>query len=90
MRLRFTAVSIIMCIAVSLFGSVPADNPIPPDSRFRTGRLPNGLTYYIQINDLPRGQMHFVLVQKPERSPFKRGPDIAFGYEGRSRPAGSP
>ena len=70
MRLRFTAVSIIMCIAVSLFGSVPADNPIPPDSRFRTGRLPNGLTYYIQINDLPRGQMHFVLVQKPEKEPF--------------------
>jgi len=40
------------------------------DSRFRTGQLSNGLTYYIRINDLPKGQMHFLLVQKPDRTPF--------------------
>ncbi|HRW95559.1 MAG TPA: hypothetical protein P5167_06920 [Bacteroidales bacterium] len=40
------------------------------ESRFRTGQLPNGLTYYIQFNDLPKGQMHFSLVQKPDRNPF--------------------
>ncbi|MDD3105731.1 MAG: hypothetical protein PHZ01_06500, partial [Bacteroidales bacterium] len=40
------------------------------DGRFRTGQLPNGLTYYIRLNDLPKGQMHFLLVQKPDRNPF--------------------
>ncbi|HHV40053.1 MAG: hypothetical protein RBR62_04065 [Bacteroidales bacterium] len=43
---------------------------VSQDSRFRTGRLPNGLMYYIQENDLPVGQMHFALVQKPIRKPF--------------------
>ncbi len=48
----------------------PSASSVLRDSRFRTGQLPNGLTYYIRINDLPKGQMHFLLVQKPDRIPF--------------------
>ncbi|NLA16281.1 MAG: insulinase family protein [Bacteroidales bacterium] len=45
---------------------------VPLDGNFRTGQLANGLTYFIQVNDLPKGQMHFALVQKPVRKPFYR------------------
>ena len=48
----------------------PSASAVHRDSRFRTGQLPNGLTYYIRINDLPKGQMHFLLVQKPDRTPL--------------------
>ncbi|MDY0240383.1 MAG: hypothetical protein RBR31_07315, partial [Bacteroidales bacterium] len=58
-----------------LFSAAASASPSPvsavfQDGRFRTGQLPNGLTYYIRLNDLPKGQMHFLLVQKPDRNPF--------------------
>lgn len=38
--------------------------PLPLDSAVRVGKLPNGLTYYIQHNDYPKGQADFYIAQK--------------------------
>lgn len=38
--------------------------PLPIDSAVRIGRLPNGLTYYIRHNALPRQRADFYLAQK--------------------------
>jgi zinc protease len=37
---------------------------IPADPNLRTGKLPNGQTYYIRHNHLPKGRADFYLVQK--------------------------
>lgn len=38
--------------------------PAPVDSCVRTGKLPNGLTYYIRHNEFPKGQVDFHIAQK--------------------------
>lgn len=37
---------------------------LPMDSAIRYGRLPNGLTYYIRHNDLPKDRANFYIAQK--------------------------
>jgi len=61
---------LIFLFSGATLASTPPASAVLRDSRFRTGQLPNGLTYYIRINDLPKGQMHFLLVQKPDKTPF--------------------
>ena len=38
--------------------------PIPVDTMVRIGQLPNGLTYYIRHNEMPKGQADFFIAQK--------------------------
>ena len=38
--------------------------PIPTDPMVRTGKLSNGLTYYIRHNELPKQRAEFYIVQK--------------------------
>lgn len=38
--------------------------PLPIDGQVRQGVLPNGLTYFIRHNDLPKGQADFYIAQK--------------------------
>lgn len=38
--------------------------PLPLDKKIRYGRLPNGLTYYIQHNEMPEHHAEFYIVQK--------------------------
>lgn len=38
--------------------------PAPVDSGVRTGKLANGLTYYIRHNEYPKGQVDFHIAQK--------------------------
>ena len=38
--------------------------PIPIDSKVKIGKLENGLTYYIQKNEYPKGQAEFFIAQK--------------------------
>lgn len=38
--------------------------PLPVDTTFRQGVLPNGLTYYIRHNELPKGQADYYIAQK--------------------------
>lgn len=44
--------------------TIPASQTIPADTALRTGRLANGLTYYIRHNAIPKGQADFHLAQK--------------------------
>lgn len=37
---------------------------LPVDKEVRIGKLPNGLTYYIRHNELPKGQADFYIAQK--------------------------
>lgn len=70
--MRSLLILILFSMQVAVTASTAKAEDVPYDSRFRTGSLPNGITYYIQTNDLPRGQMHFQMVQKPDREPFFR------------------
>lgn len=38
--------------------------PIPADTAVRTGKLPNGLTYYIRYNNWPENRAEFYIAQK--------------------------
>ena len=36
--------------------------PIPADPELRTGKLENGMTYYIRHNEKPKGQADFYII----------------------------
>ncbi len=45
-------------------GAMAQMGPLPVDPAVRTGKLDNGLTYYIRHNELPAGQAEFYIAQK--------------------------
>jgi len=55
-----------LAVAVFAAGSAMAQfdpmQPIPADKEVRTGRLDNGLTYYIRHNEKPKGQADFYIL----------------------------
>ncbi len=53
----------LLALAVMAFGSVTAQGltPIPADKEVRTGKLQNGMTYYIRHNEKPKGQADFYI-----------------------------
>ncbi len=58
---------VVMCIAA--VGALTAQQmpqmpPLPVDEMVRTGKLDNGLTYYIRHNETPKGQADFYIAQK--------------------------
>lgn len=72
MRKRFYSISLIgfLAIFVPFLGMSQGVKPLPVDARIKTGTLPNGFTYYIRANNMPKGQTHYLLVQKPVKEPF--------------------
>ncbi len=61
---------LIICIGVLIFNVLSVaqqfsdlSEEIPFDSAFRTGVLPNGLTYYIRHNDTPKERASFYIYQ---------------------------
>lgn len=70
MKWQSLFMGLVFLTAVTSYGAAQGTTVVPQDSRYRTGRLDNGIMYYIQENNLPGGQMHFALVQKPVRTPF--------------------
>lgn len=55
------------CLLFSLWGTFTLSaqqNTLPQDPDLRTGKLKNGLTYYIKANKIPENQADFYLVQK--------------------------
>jgi zinc protease len=59
---------IVLCLIVlfsqglsAQFGGTPAKLPVDP--KIRTGQLPNGMTYYIRHNELPKERADFYIVQ---------------------------
>lgn len=53
----------ILFSAVALFAVIAAmaQNPLPNDPEVKTGKLENGMTYYIRHNALPEGRAEFYL-----------------------------
>ena len=56
----------LMMLAVAAFAAAGAmaqmNQPIPADPEHRTGKLENGMTYYIRHNDKPKGQADFYIL----------------------------
>ena len=56
----------VMMLAVAAFAAAGAmaqmNQPIPADPELRTGKLENGMTYYIRHNDKPKGQADFYIL----------------------------
>ncbi len=48
--------------SVNLFSQINLSQPIPVDPNVKVGKLPNGLTYYIQKNSKPEKKMELRLV----------------------------
>ena len=60
MRLR----NILMAALLVLTSAAQAQMAIPFDNDVRTGKLPNGLTYYIRYNNWPEHRANFYIAQK--------------------------
>ena len=56
----------LMMLAVAVFAAAGAmaqmNQPIPADPELRTGKLENGMTYYIRHNEKPKGQADFYIL----------------------------
>lgn len=56
----------LMMLAVAAFAAAGAaaqmNQPIPADPELRTGKLENGMTYYIRHNEKPKGQADFYIL----------------------------
>ncbi len=59
-RLKFITVLLLLFVATSQAFS----QSIPMDTALHTGKLSNGLTYYIRRNTIPKGVADFYIVQK--------------------------
>ena len=42
----------------------PQVQPLPIDKDVRVGKLPNGLTYFIRHNEMPKERANFYIVQR--------------------------
>ena len=55
----------VLLLVSSLFTAVATyAQPLPLDSCIRSGKLSNGLTYYIRYNAQTKGQAHFYIAQR--------------------------
>ena len=60
----------LMLVALFAIGMLPmtasaqSESTLPVDKAVRTGKLANGLTYYIRHNEYPKGQAEFYIAQK--------------------------
>ena len=63
MRLSSLIITLSLCAAAAV-AQVPQMQPLPLDPKVRYGQLPNGLTYYIEHNELPEHHAEFYIAQK--------------------------
>ena len=62
---KFFRKAMLFALALTGFTAMAQmDQPLPVDQAVRTGKLPNGLTYYIRHNEMPKGQADFYIAQK--------------------------
>ena len=63
---KITPMKKLMMLAVAAFAAAGAmaqmNQPIPADPELRTGKLENGMTYYIRHNEKPKGQADFYIL----------------------------
>ena len=51
-----------LLVAGSSIAQIDPMSPIPADPAFRTGKLPNGMSYYIRHNEKPKNQADFYIL----------------------------
>lgn len=56
--------AVMLLFAIGAFAQQMPPMPELTDSLVRTGKLPNGLTYYIRHNEYPKGQADFHIAQR--------------------------
>ncbi len=56
--------STLLLLLVTMFATAQQNPPLPVDPNVRTGKLENGLTYYIRQNSLPENRADFYIAQK--------------------------
>lgn len=62
MRKNFFLLLFLVCLGISQVAYSQAPTPIPADPAVRMGTLANGLRYYIQKNEKPKGLADFYIV----------------------------
>ncbi len=64
MKLKQFIAAVVMLVAVTAFAQQPQLPPIPVDKEVHTGRLDNGLTYYVRHNNYPEHRVNFYIAQR--------------------------
>ncbi|MBO4871706.1 MAG: insulinase family protein [Muribaculaceae bacterium] len=64
MKLRKLLAAALLLASVSAMAQMPQMPPIPTDPDVRTGKLANGLTYYVRHNDYPEHRVNFYIAQR--------------------------
>ncbi len=59
---RISVLSLLIAITLPVFAQMPQTLPLEP--KVKSGKLENGLTYYVMKNTEPKGQAEFYIVQK--------------------------
>jgi len=62
MKISKSFIVSLLLIATTALSAQPAQN-VPIDPKVRYGKLPNGLTYYIRANNLPKNRAEFYIAQ---------------------------
>ena len=62
MKLRHLFSALFLCLCVGTYAQM--DQPLPMDPAVRTGKLDNGLTYYIRQNGWPEHRVNFYIAQR--------------------------
>jgi len=62
-RFRLVTISALLLLSWTGFCQVNLSQPVPADPAVRTGKLPNGMTYYIQHNEEPKERASFYIIQ---------------------------
>ena len=63
--IKFRLILIVAMLQLSgmVFSQNPLNQPAPTDPAFRTGKLANGITYYIRHNEEPKERASFYIIQ---------------------------
>ena len=61
-RFLFTCAFILLA-SLGLFAQYDMNAPVPMDPQTRTGKLPNGMTYYVRHNAEPKERASFYIIQ---------------------------
>jgi len=65
MRLKISIIAvlvIVFCSTTSFAQKFPTNEPLPVDSKYKIGKLENGLTYYIREAKNPAGRAEFFII----------------------------
>ncbi|WP_285057548.1 M16 family metallopeptidase [Pedobacter ginsengisoli] len=63
-KLKLLAISALVPLTLSAQTAKTSDRALPLDPAVRTGKLPNGFTYYIRHNEEPKNRVTFYLANK--------------------------